>query len=233
MIGKNKAIYMQTIISVLLIFRSCNNIKDNSWKTYEDAALMISNQSPKVKKLFKVAKEDNYRVSENSIFEKAVKKNVDPLYYATFYDFGIEKETNDEVVSVAFMIIMYGLGYMQTADWKTLSDEDEVLFLLDILLKKHKLTLISEDEKKIAREKMSHYFKGTYAHKKQIDATNEMVALMNKFVIKRGYRILWFQNNSDSYSMFVVKPEVYKKLSAKELDDSCSFSIPTFTLERM
>ena len=204
----------------------------NGWKAYEEAALMISHQSPLVEKLFVIAQKDKNITAKHSTFDNAVRRNADKMSYSTLYDYAIDdKSEPSTVVSVVFMIIMEGLGYMRIEAWESLSNEEEILFSVNRLLKKNKSKLLSKNEEEEIHQKMMYYFKGNYDIKKQIDATNKMIEMIEMFVKKRALQLLWFQNNSDSYGMFIVEPKIYKALHNKVLDDSRRFSIPYFTME--
>lgn len=224
--------HIKKILKTLIVSPSFLSATSNNWIVYEKAALMISNQSAKVQELFDIAKVDQHLISENSTFDKAIKKSVDEIYYVTVFDYNIDEESQyDKLISVVFMIILQGFEYMHIKDWKSLSDDEEMVWSINALLKQNKQIQLSKKEKETIHQRMLHYFKGEYSIKKQIDATNEMVELLEEFVKSRGLHLLWFQNESDSYGMFIVKSEVYKALNGKKLDDSCSFSIPHFTLD--
>lgn len=219
------------ILMIIVLFLNVSTLRAN-WKFYEEFALMISNQSPKVKELFIIAKEDNHIISENSKFDKAVKNSMDSMHYASLFDYHIDEESDrEEVITVVFMIVLKGLGYMYGKDWKMLSHSEEMLWSINALLKQNNATLLTQKEIKIVDQKISPYFKGDYNFKNQINATNDMVMLLENFVKNRGLNLLWFQNISDSYGMFIVKPDVYKALNGKKLGKGCSFSIPYFTLD--
>lgn len=207
---------------------------NHNWKGYEEAAFMISKQSVKVQNLFDIAKTDKHLISKKSTFDKAFKKSVDEMHYMTVFDYDIdEKSQPEELIAVVFMLILEGLEYMHIKDWESFSDEDEMVWSINALLKQKEMPLLSKKDQETIHQKMLHYFNGEYDIKKQIDATNEMVSLLESFVKSKGLHLLWFQNESDSYGMFIVDSEVYKALNGKKLGSDCSFSIPHFTLDMM
>jgi len=203
--------------------------RDNSsWKVIIKTALLISNNDKNVSSLIESSKNDsNLKLNESNFNQKALayfEKN------GSYYNFIDEDTDAKEYPFCIFKTTMIGYEYMSYIDWKDISDPENMIWVVNNLLKTQKLKNLSRTEISTIENRVNPILAEPYSLKKAIQATNAMIEVLDEIMYKRDYRVLWYIEISDSYSFFIVKPEIFKLLNNTKLDDEHEFKTPKFNL---
>jgi len=219
------------IIGVLILMTQnimANNKKDSSWSIITKAALLLSNNDENVSSLILSAQKDkNLKLEESDFNKKALvyfeKKHTD-------YNFIDDDTETEELPFCIFKTTMLGYGYMSYIDWKDINDPENMVWVVNNLLKTQKLKKLTKKEIATIENRVNPIKTEPYSIKKAIQANNEMIKVLDEIMLKRDYRVLWYIEISDSYSFFIVKPEIFKLLNNTKLDDEHEFKTPKFNL---
>jgi len=222
-----------TVFIGIFIFTTGNTMasknEDPSWTLVIQAASVISNNSKNVVALLESARKDNNIKTDDSVFNKEALKNFEKN--DTYYDF-IEEDTDlEDIPFSVFKTTMIGYGYMSYIDWKDLSSSENMTWVLNELFKEVKLKNLNKTEIKKIDNSVNSILTEPYSIEKQILATNSMIKTIGEVVANRNFRVLWYVENSDSYSFFIVKPEVYQKLNNTKIGYDREFKEPKFSLK--
>jgi len=211
------------IIGVLIIMTqnsTANNKKDSTWSIITKAALLLSNNDENVSSLILSAQKDKNLKLEESDFNK---KHTD-------YSFIDDDTETEELPFCIFKTSMLEYGYMSYIDWKDISDSENMVWVVNNLLKTQKLKKLTKKEIATIDNRVNPIKTEPYSLKKAIQATNAMIKVLDEIMLKRDYRVLWYIEISDSYSFFIVKPEIFNLLNNTKLDDEHEFKTPKFNL---
>jgi len=136
--------------------------------------------------------------------------------------FGDDDLKYTDLPCAAFKTSLNSYGLMEYLDGKIIFDPEEMFFSLNRLLK----TLSLEEINIIEKQKIDKNI--ITAGTDQNKIANVILSEFDDIAKKRGYNVLWFDEDSDSYSYFIVKPDVYEKLQTMRLDENHKFYRPRF-----
>ncbi|WP_299946661.1 hypothetical protein [uncultured Microbulbifer sp.] len=183
------------------------------WDKVIDVSSKISVNPDKAKEYILLGKNDDDIRGEDSVF-----------YNQARNDFGnnfiqwIQEDIEDQMIPCAvFKTVMAGLGYMGHLDWKNIYNIEEFIFSLDKVLSKLSLKKISLEEK----QEITTEIQKSKDDQNYIARTN--VSKLEEAVEARGYKILWFDEDGDSYAFFIVKPAIFSSLQSVQLDTHHKF----------
>jgi len=196
--------------------------KNRQWEDVLKASALLTNNSEEVAKLIKIAQYDRYifntdedldSINTDSDFMKEIEKN-----FGEEYVDWIELEpTKEELPYAIFKTVLSGFEWMGYMDWKDVYDLDEMTWHFNHLLKKHELASVSTAEKEQIREKLSLLNED---HNLIAETT---IQAFETLIEKRGFKILWFSESSDSFACFIVNESVFNKLNNTRLGEEHIF----------
>jgi len=224
-------LFVVTIIAFIIFTTTitAGEKEDPSWDQVVRAASLISNNSQSVINLLSVAKNDININKEHSSFNKEALKRFEKKN--TYYDFLEENTEKEEIPFAVFKTTMMGYGLMSYFDWKDISNSAEMTGVLNNMLNTLNIKKLTKDEITNINTKVNSKLVEPYTFKKQFLATNMMITTVGSIVKKRNYRVLWYIDISDSYSFFLVTPQVYEQLNNTQLGEDQEFKEPKFTLD--
>lgn len=184
------------------------------WINAFNTAIKLCRNDETITKAFRFAKNDSTILDEDSHFITEAKKE--------FGDDHIEWLADDlsvaDIPCAVFKTLMHGYCYMAYMDHKEMSDASQPLRKFNKILPANGFESLSD-------EIIETDIKTINAIEDASTRTSNIIKQLDQYADQQGGKILWLNENSDSYAFFVVYPNIYMQLRNTRLDDNHHFEM--------
>ena len=184
------------------------------WINAFNTAIKLCRNNETIAKAFRFAKNDSTILDEDSHFIAAAQKEFGADY--------IEWLTDDlsvaDIPCAVFKTLMHGYRYMAYIDHKEMSDASEPLRAFNEILPANGFESLPDDI-------IETDIKTINAIEDVSTRTSNIIKQLDQYADQQGGKILWLNENSDSYAFFVMFPTIYMQLRNTRLDDNHHFEM--------